>query len=127
MRLGRRQHERRERTLVQAALAVLEQAVGRAGASLAARATLSKCNISLGRWEAALTQAEHVLSQDPHNLKAGLGKAESLFNTCRFEHALLQYSRGQVRMVETPSASGMQRFWRLVLNVYRDINSSLSH
>ena len=57
MRLGRRQHERRERTLVQAALAVLEQAVGRAGASLAARATLSKCNISLGRWEAALAQA----------------------------------------------------------------------
>ena len=60
-----------------------------------------------------MVQAEQVLSLDPHNLKAGLGKAESLFNTCRFifstvvntpahlymlrfEHALLQYSRGQV-------------------------------
>ena len=88
-----------------------------------------------------MVQAEQVLSQDPHNLKAGLGKAESLFNTCRFifstvntpahlhmfrfEHALLQYSRGQVCMVETPSASGIYKHFVVLFS--RDINSSVSH
>ena len=46
--------------------------------------------------KAALEDAEDVLYQDPEFVKAIFGKAESLFNICHFEHALLFYCRGQV-------------------------------
>ena len=48
-------------------------------------------------FQAALYDAEHVLLKDPHFVKAIYGKAESLFNLCQFEHALVQYHQGKVR------------------------------
>ena len=51
---------------------------------------------SLCSLKAALEDAEDVLYQDPEFVKAIFGKAESLFNICHFEHALLFYCRGQV-------------------------------
>ena len=37
-----------------------------------------------------------MLDIDPLFVKAKLAKAESLFNMCHFEHALLHYHQGQV-------------------------------
>ena len=48
-----------------------------------------------GTWEAALRAAEYVLDQVPRNSKALLIKAESLFNLCQFELALVYFHRGQ--------------------------------
>ena len=39
--------------------------------------------------------AEYVLDQAPRNSKAILIKAESLFNLCQFELALVYFHRGQ--------------------------------
>ena len=78
--------------------------------SLDVWATRSKCNLALGDWKVsshtkilsdyhdqdALRDAEHVLEKDPVFVKAIYGKAESLFNLCQFEHALVQYCQGQV-------------------------------
>ena len=48
-----------------------------------------------GTWEAALRAAEYVLDQEPRISKAILIKAESLFNLCQFELALVYFHRGQ--------------------------------
>ena len=48
-----------------------------------------------GSWEAALRAAEYVLDQVPRNSKGILIKAESLFNLCQFELALVYFHRGQ--------------------------------
>ena len=51
----------------------------------------------MGNWEAALGSAEHVLTKEPKNTTAIFIKGEALFNLCDFEHALLHFTRGQVR------------------------------
>ena len=56
--------------------------------------TLVSLTIS-GSWEAALRAAEYVLDQVPRNSKGILIKAESLFNLCQFELALVYFHRGQ--------------------------------
>ena len=50
----------------------------------------------MGDWGLALESAEQVLEVDKNFVKAILVKAESLYNTCDFEHALIYYHRGQV-------------------------------
>ena len=52
-------------------------------------------SIISGSWEAALRAAEYVLDQVPRNSKGILIKAESLFNLCQFELALVYFHRGQ--------------------------------
>ena len=47
-------------------------------------------------FQAALEDAQDVLYKDPEFVMAIFGKAESLFNICQFEHALLFYCKGQV-------------------------------
>jgi hypothetical protein len=51
----------------------------------------------MGNWSSALDSAHQVLAIDKKFVKAILVKAESLYNTCSFEHALIYYHRGQVR------------------------------
>ena len=41
--------------------------------------------------------AEIVLSDDKKFVQAIYAKAEALYNTCQFEHALVYFVRGQVR------------------------------
>ena len=50
----------------------------------------------MGDWDLALESAEQVLEVDKNFVKAILVKAESLYNTCDFEHALIYCHRGQV-------------------------------
>ena len=54
----------------------------------------------MGNWEAALGSAEHVLTKEPKNTTAIFIKGEALFNLCDFEHALLHFTRGQVRSMQ---------------------------
>ena len=61
-----------------------------------AQATRAKCLLLMGDWGLALESAEQVLEVDKNFVKAILVKAESLYNTCDFEHALIYYHRGQV-------------------------------
>ena len=56
-----------------------------------------RCHSKMGNWEAALGSAEHVLTKEPKNTTAIFIKGEALFNLCDFEHALLHFTRGQVR------------------------------
>ena len=42
--------------------------------------------------------AEKVLKLDPMNVMATYAKAESLYYTCEFEHAMLTYYRGLVSL-----------------------------
>jgi hypothetical protein len=50
----------------------------------------------MGNWHLALEAAEQVLVVDKNFIKAVYVKAESLYNTCDFEHALIFFYRGQV-------------------------------
>ena len=63
----------------------------------------------MGNWEAALGSAELVLQKQPKDAKAILIKAEALFNLCEFEHALLQFYRGQVRPLHIGSVVDQQK------------------
>jgi tetratricopeptide (TPR) repeat protein len=58
----------------------------------------AKCHLLMGNWSNALDSAEQVLKIDKKFVKAIFVKAESLYNTCSFEHALMYYYRGQVRI-----------------------------
>ena len=51
----------------------------------------------MGRWEEASEAADSVLDADKKFVKALLVKAEALYNTCDFEHALVLFHRGHVR------------------------------
>lgn len=59
-------------------------------------ATLARCYLLMGNWEYARMAAEFVLSIDKHFVKAIYAKAEALYNTCQFEHALVLFHRGKV-------------------------------
>ena len=61
-----------------------------------AQATKAKCLLLMGNWPLALYSAQQVLDVDKNFVKAIYVKAESLYNTCDFEHALIYYHRGQV-------------------------------
>ncbi len=50
----------------------------------------------MGNWDLALESAQQVLEVDKYFVKAIYVKAEALYNTCNFEHALIYYHRGQV-------------------------------
>lgn len=52
----------------------------------------------MGNWTEALVDAETVLDMDKTYLKGMLAKAESLYSTCDFEHALIFYFRGLVSL-----------------------------
>ena len=53
----------------------------------------------MGNWPSALQSAEDVLKEAKRNLRAIFIKAESLFNLCYFEHAMVHFYRGLVRLV----------------------------
>jgi hypothetical protein len=59
-------------------------------------ATLARCHLLMGNWDYARMAAEIVLSVDKNFVKAIYAKAESLYNTCLFEHALVHFHRGHV-------------------------------
>ncbi|TRY76306.1 hypothetical protein TCAL_06373, partial [Tigriopus californicus] len=59
------------------------------------QATRAKCYLLMGRWNEACHSAEAVLEDDKTYVKALLVKAEALYNTCDFEHALVLFHRGQ--------------------------------
>ena len=50
----------------------------------------------MGNWNDAMKAAEIVMSRDKKNINAIQIKAESLYNSCFFEHALVLFHRGQV-------------------------------
>ena len=61
-----------------------------------ALANLARCHLLLGNWSAAREAAEKVLSVDDKHVKSIYAKAESLYNTCQFEQALMLFHRGMV-------------------------------
>ena len=50
----------------------------------------------MGNWSDAMKAAEIVMSKDRKNVSALMIKAEGLYNSCFFEHALVLFHRGQV-------------------------------
>ena len=60
------------------------------------QATRAKCFLLMGQWEKACRAADVVLVEDKAFVKALVVKAEALYNTCDFEHALVLFHRGQV-------------------------------
>ncbi len=52
---------------------------------------------NIGPRSAALQSSEDVLVENKRNLRAIYIKAESLFNLCQFEHAMVHFHRGWVR------------------------------
>jgi hypothetical protein len=58
-------------------------------------ASLARCHLLMGHWVDAMKAAEIVMSQDRKNILAILVKAEALYNSCFFEHALVMFYRGQ--------------------------------
>ena len=65
-----------------------------------AMATLARCHLVMGNWEYAQMSAEIVLDHDKTFVQAIYAKAEALYNTCQFEHALVYFVRGQVRKID---------------------------
>lgn len=57
---------------------------------------LAKCYLLMGDWNLAKETAERVLLIDKTFVKAIYAKAEALYQTCHFEHALVLYYRGLV-------------------------------
>ena len=57
---------------------------------------LAKCHLILGNLAEARTVAEKVLDTDIANVTAIYVKAESLYYTCKYEHAMVMYHRGLV-------------------------------
>ena len=58
---------------------------------------LAKCHLLMGHWTDAMKAAEIVLGKERKNVQAMLVKAEALYNSCFFEHALVLFHRGKVR------------------------------
>ena len=58
---------------------------------------LAKCHLMMGHWIDAMKAAEIVLAKEKRNVGALLVKAEALYNTCFFEHALVLFHRGKVQ------------------------------
>ena len=80
------------------ALMYLETALAMNPQSKTARATRARCYLLMGLWEHAATAADTVLAEDKTFVRALLVKAEALYNTCNFEHALKVFHRGQVNI-----------------------------
>ena len=59
--------------------------------------SIARCHLRMGNWTDAMKAAEIVMSKDRKNINAIQIKAESLYNSCFFEHALVLFHRGQVR------------------------------
>ena len=78
------------------ALVCINQALEMNRYSLAATLAKARCHLLLGNWKTAIRAAEEVLLVDPMNMRGLLVKAESLFNLCFFEHALVLFHRGKV-------------------------------
>ena len=57
---------------------------------------MAKCHLMMGHWTDAMKASEIVLSRDKKNIQATQIKAESLYNSCFFEHALVLFYRGKV-------------------------------
>ena len=57
---------------------------------------MAKCHLMMGNFTDAMKAAEIVLSKDRKNIQAIQVKAESLYNSCFFEHALVLFYRGKV-------------------------------
>ena len=60
--------------------------------------SIARCHLRMGNWTDAMKAAEIVMSKDRKNINAIQIKAESLYNSCFFEHALVLFHRGQVRI-----------------------------
>ena len=58
--------------------------------------SLARCYLLMGDWKYAEMAAEVVLEVDKYFVKAIYAKAEALYNTCQFEHALVLFHRGLV-------------------------------
>ena len=65
------------------------------------QATRAKCFLLMGQWAKACRAADVVLAEDKTFVKALVVKAEALYNTCDFEHALVLFHRGQVGFSQT--------------------------
>ena len=78
------------------ALLYLEQALAINPTSNIVQSTRAKCLLFMGKWEEARNAADTVLDVDKKYVKALLVKAEALYNTCKFEHALVLFHRGLV-------------------------------
>ena len=57
---------------------------------------MAKCHLLMGHWVDAMKAAEIVMARDRKNIQAIEVKAESLYNSCFFEHALVLFHRGRV-------------------------------
>ena len=62
--------------------------------------SLARCYLLMGNWEYAKLCSELVLECDPDFVKAIYARAEALYNTCQFEHALVLYHRGKVKIAK---------------------------
>ena len=62
------------------------------------QATRARCYLMMGQWALAAVAADTVLDEDKTFVKALLVKAEALYNTCDFEHALVLFHQGQVTL-----------------------------
>lgn len=60
-----------------------------------AMTSLARCYLYMGQWEFAKMASEFVLEMDKSFVKAIYPKAEALYNTCQFEHALVLFHRGK--------------------------------
>ena len=58
--------------------------------------SIARCHLRMGNWSDAMKAAEIVMSKDRKNTNAIQIKAEGLYNSCFFEHALVLFHRGQV-------------------------------
>ena len=63
-----------------------------------AMTNMAKCHLLMGHWVDAMKAAEIVMARDRKNIQAIAVKAESLYNSCFFEHALVLFHRGRVCM-----------------------------
>lgn len=63
--------------------------------SKSVRTCRARCFLLMGKWEEASEMADTVLEENRCYVKALLVKAEALYNTCDFEHALVIFHRGQ--------------------------------
>ena len=61
-----------------------------------AMTNMAKCHLLMGHWVDAMKAAEIVMARDRKNIQAIEVKAESLYNSCFFEHALVLFHRGRV-------------------------------
>ncbi|XP_040574737.1 uncharacterized protein [Lepeophtheirus salmonis] len=84
----------------------------------------AKCHLQMGNWELAQIDADAVLSENGNYLKAIFAKAESLYNTCKFEHALVLYHRGLKLAIDKNTFHlGIRKCCETILNCLAKDNS----